>query len=122
MLKPLSIPVCFFFIIIKVLRLICIKLLFAFKDGNGGIWHIDLNTEKGSEPSVQLYKSHSGPVADIAASPWGNYFATLGTDGRFFVYNYMAKRMIYHHDFPAKGKCILWLPLGVSKLNSSDRI
>lgn len=90
------------------------------QDGNGGIWHIDLNTEKDPEPAIQLYKSHSGAVADIAASPWGSYFVTLGTDGRLYMYNYLTKRMIFHYQFPAKGKCLLWLPLNVSKLNNCN--
>lgn len=62
---------------------------------------------------VQLYKCHAGEVADIVACPWGHFFASLGVDGRFYLYNYVSKKMIFDHQFPAKGVCMLWLPLNV---------
>lgn len=84
-----------------------------FKDGNGGIWRVDLTTEKQAEPPVQLYKCHAGAVADIASCPFATYLATLGTDGYLFIYDYIRKTMLFQHQFPAKGVCMIWLPLSV---------
>lgn len=75
---------------------------------------MDLTTEKVSEPPEQLYKCHAGGVADIATCPYGTYLATLGKDGYLFIYDYVRKIMVFKHKFPAKGVCMLWLPLKAS--------
>lgn len=91
----------------------CNRYQNRFKDGNGGIWRVDLTTEKAAEPPVQLYKCHAGGIADIATCPFGPYIATLGTDGYLFLYNYIHKTRVFQHQFPAKGTCMIWLPLTV---------
>lgn len=65
------------------------------------------------KPSVQLYKCHAGPVADIAACPWGPYLISLGVDGRLHVYNYVEQKLLFVHQYPAKGIAVIWLPLHV---------
>lgn len=97
--------VCFLFYVI---------LLFLFQDGNGGLWRIDLNTETEVRPSEQLYQCHAGKVMDIAACPWGMYLASLGEDGRIQVYNYITRKLLFRHQFPAKGRAMIWLPIFVS--------
>lgn len=69
--------------------------------------------ERDAGPPVQLYKCHAGGVADIAPCPYGPYLATLGVDGRLFLYDYINKTMLFHYQFPAKGVCMLWVPLAV---------
>ncbi|XP_060530871.1 cilia- and flagella-associated protein 44 [Cylas formicarius] len=83
------------------------------QDGNGGIWLIDLNTEKEPKPSEQLFKCHAGRVADIAACPYGPYLASLGEDGRIFLYDYLKRSRVFEYTFPAGGVCLIWPNLDV---------
>ncbi|KAG5898603.1 hypothetical protein JTB14_020979 [Gonioctena quinquepunctata] len=85
------------------------------QDGNGGIWRLDLNIDREPEPPVQLYKCHAGKVVDIAACPTGPYLASLGKDGRFYLYNYMTKELVFHQEFPALGRCMIWPGIKVCK-------
>ncbi|XP_056639556.1 cilia- and flagella-associated protein 44 isoform X1 [Diorhabda sublineata] len=82
--------------------------MFIAQDGNGGIWQIDLNTLTEPEPSTQFYKCHAGKVVDIGAYSYGPYLASLGKDGRIYVYNYLDKKMVFHYEFPAKGARMIW--------------
>jgi hypothetical protein len=50
----------------------------------------------------------------MAASPVDEHLATLGKDGRLFIYNYLEKKLLLVKRFPAEGSCLLWLPLDVS--------
>jgi hypothetical protein len=54
---------------------------------------------------------------DMAASPVDEHLATLGKDGRLFIYNYLEKKLLLIKRFPAQGSCLLWLPLNVSYLS-----
>lgn len=89
-------------------------LTYYAQDGNGGIWLVDLALDTTFEPSEQLYWSHSGPVVDVAACPYGPYFASLGVDGRLIFYNYLKRSRIHTHQFKAKGRRMIWLPISVS--------
>lgn len=86
-----------------------------FQDANGGIWKLDLNLKSSlRQPPEQLLICHAGPVMDMAASPVDEHLATLGKDGRLFIYNYLEKKLLLVKRFPAEGSCLLWLPLDVS--------
>jgi hypothetical protein len=52
----------------------------------------------------------------MAASPVDEHLATLGKDGRLFIYNYFEKKLLFVQRFPAQGSCLLWLPLHVSHI------
>jgi hypothetical protein len=52
----------------------------------------------------------------MAASPVDEHLATLGKDGRLFIYNYLQKKLLLFKRFPAEGSCLLWLPLHVSNI------
>ncbi|CAG9840027.1 unnamed protein product [Diabrotica balteata] len=82
--------------------------MFIAQDGNGGIWQIDLNTVTEPEPSMQLYKCHAGKVVDIATYCNGRYLASLGRDGRLYIYNYLMKKLVFGYEFPAKGSQMIW--------------
>ncbi|KAK5643495.1 hypothetical protein RI129_007340 [Pyrocoelia pectoralis] len=84
---------------------------FYAQDGNGGLWLIDLNTFEEAKPSVQLYQCHAGKIMDMAACPWGPYLASLGSDGRIQLYNYETQKLIFRHQYPAKGATLHWLPI-----------
>jgi hypothetical protein len=66
------------------------------------------------QPPEQLLICHAGPVIDMAASPVDEHLATLGKDGRLFIYNYVKKKLLLVKRFQAEGSCLLWLPLDVS--------
>ncbi|KAJ9600982.1 hypothetical protein L9F63_000820, partial [Diploptera punctata] len=63
------------------------------QDGNGGIWRYEI-IPKNRPPPIQLFTCHAGPVMDMAASPVDEHIATLGKDGRIFIYNYIEKKII----------------------------
>lgn len=83
------------------------------QDGLGGLWRIDLNTEIEPLPPLQLYNCHGGPIADIAACPYDQFFVSLGTEGKFFLYNYVTRQRLFMYQFPANGRCMIWVPLEV---------
>ncbi|XP_030750373.1 cilia- and flagella-associated protein 44 [Sitophilus oryzae] len=83
------------------------------QDGNGGLWLIDLNTEKEPQPAEQLYSCHGGKVVSIAACPFGPYLASLGEAGQLFLFDYLNKTRIYRYKFPSYAVCMLWIPLDI---------
>ncbi|XP_062543886.1 cilia- and flagella-associated protein 44 [Armigeres subalbatus] len=81
------------------------------QDGNGGIWQCDITPAyKPAEPQ-QLLKCHSGPIMAVQSSPTTHHVATLGSDGRLFMYNYLKRNMIFEYQFAANGHTMLWLPV-----------
>jgi hypothetical protein len=54
---------------------------------------------------------------DMATSPVDEHLATLGKDGRLFIYNYLEKKLLLVKLFPAQGSCLLWLPLHVRRIS-----
>ncbi|KAL3267248.1 hypothetical protein HHI36_011381, partial [Cryptolaemus montrouzieri] len=90
------------------------------QDGNGGIWILDCNVYVTPEKGKKLIECHAGEVMDLAAAPSNNFFATLGSGGKFLVYNYLTKQIIFDHTFPAKGSCMLWLE--VALVRSGDEL
>ncbi|XP_050303878.1 cilia- and flagella-associated protein 44 [Anthonomus grandis grandis] len=85
------------------------------QDGNGGIWLIDLNTEEEPQPSEQLFVCHGGKITGLATCPFATYVATLGELGTFYLYNYVTKRRVLDHKFPAGGVSLLWIPLEIDQ-------
>lgn len=64
-----------------------------------------------------ILQSHSGTVAAIQASPYSPHLASLGEDGRFFIYDLKNKNLMLKKEFLAGGYSLLWLPLTVSTHN-----
>lgn len=69
---------------------------------------IDLTTVDDPQPPKRIYKCHAGEVVDLAVCPFDHYLASLGRDGRIFIYNYINKKMVFDFEFSAKGCCMLW--------------
>ncbi|KAK0161075.1 hypothetical protein PV327_009592 [Microctonus hyperodae] len=91
------------------------------QDANGGFWLIDLNTSQPSmiNPPNKLFTCHAGKVNDIVSCPWGEFFATLGDDGRLNIYNYLKKKIIISHKFRDCGTCLIWFPCNVESTGST---
>lgn len=83
------------------------------QDGNGGIWECDITPAyKPAEPQ-QLLKCHAGPIVAVQTSPVSNHVATLGSDGRLFMYDYTSREMIFDYQFSSSGRAMLWFPFSV---------
>lgn len=81
------------------------------QDGNGGIWECDITPAyKPAEPQ-QLLKCHSGPIMAVQTSPTTHHVATLGRDGRLFMYDYSKRKMVFEHRFNSSGHAMIWLPV-----------
>nr|XP_029730533.1 LOW QUALITY PROTEIN: cilia- and flagella-associated protein 44-like [Aedes albopictus] len=81
------------------------------QDGNGGIWECDITPAyKPAEPK-QLLKCHSGPIMAVQSSPITHHVATLGSDGRLFMYDYLHRKMVFEYRFSSSGHAMLWLPV-----------
>ncbi|XP_049940843.1 cilia- and flagella-associated protein 44-like [Schistocerca serialis cubense] len=90
---------------------------FKLKDANGRIWRIDLQ-RVGCKAPQEIFLSHAGAVVDMATSPIGPYIATLGSDGRLFVNNYLRKKLVLWKQFEIPGSCLLWVPLSLDRTGS----
>lgn len=88
------------------------------QDGFGGIWWCDLSTEIRPRLPKQLYRCHAGEIVAVDTSPVTQQVATLGKDGRLYIYNYLEKSLIFHHQFPALGGDLIWLPISVDATGS----
>lgn len=104
-----------FLVLIQNFPTSCLKNIFL-QDGNGGIWLIDCNVYVAQEKGQRLVKCHAGDVMDLAVSPSKHFFVTLGIGGRFLVYNYLKRKIVFEHKFPARGCCLLWLPITVIQI------
>lgn len=80
------------------------------QDGLGGIWWCDLSTEVRPKPAKQLFRCHAGEIVAMETSSVSHHVATLGKDGRLYVYDYLDKQLIFHHQFLAAGGDFIWLP------------
>lgn len=83
------------------------------QDGLGGIWWCNLSTEVRPPPAKQLFRSHAGEIVAMETSSNSNHVATLGRDGRLYIYDFDEKKLIFHHQFFAAGADFLWLPVSL---------
>lgn len=88
------------------------------QDGLGGIWWCDLSTEVRPLLPKQLFYCHAGEIVAMDTSPTTQLVATLGKDGRLYVYDYIEKVLIFQHQFPASGGDLIWLPLSLDATGS----
>ncbi|CRK89887.1 CLUMA_CG003434, isoform A [Clunio marinus] len=79
------------------------------QDGLGGIWKCEVSTETLPNPPKQLFHCHAGEIVAMCTSSVSQHVATLGKDGRLYVYDYIKHKMIYHHQFVAAGCDFVWL-------------
>lgn len=89
------------------------------QDGKGGIWWCDLSTNKRPLFPRQLFRCHAGEIIAMDTSSVTHLMCTLGIDGRLYIYNYLEKRMILHHQFLASGRDLIWLNAAIDETAST---
>jgi WD40 repeat protein len=82
------------------------------QDGNGGIWKFTMSQENPSIPE-QVFRCHSGEIVGLGVSPQSHHIATLAETGHLHVYDYQKRSMIFHHQFVAPGRDVIWVPTTV---------
>jgi cilia- and flagella-associated protein 44 len=83
------------------------------QDGLGGIWWCDLSTEVRPLFPKQLFRCHAGEVVAMETSSVSSHVATLGRDGRLYIYDYQQRVMVFHHQFLAAGGDMIWVPASI---------
>lgn len=99
--------------LLKIIKIDSDKPDWYAQDGLGGIWWCDLSTEVRPQQPKQLFRCHAGEIVAMDTSSVSQHMATLGRDGRLYVYDYLEKEMIFHHQFLAAGCDLIWLPVTI---------
>ena len=97
--------------LLKIIKINSDETDWYAQDGLGGIWWCDLATEVRPRLPKQLFRCHAGEIIAMDTSSVSQHIATLGRDGRLYVYDYLEKKMIFHHQFIANGCDFIWLPV-----------
>ena len=74
-------------------------------DTNGYIWKLTL-------PNLDqelVMETNSGKLMDLAVSNRINAAVTIGEDGAVRLWDFVAKRELYHQTFNGKGTCVDWV-------------
>ncbi|XP_015431042.1 PREDICTED: uncharacterized protein LOC107187452 [Dufourea novaeangliae] len=95
------------------------KTIWYAQDGNGGIWLLDLCTNKKDQLQKKIFTCHAGPVVDMDAADWGPFVATLDKHGQLHVYNYIEKKLVLVYTFRDNGSQVIWLPCESEKTGST---
>ncbi|THD23834.1 WD repeat-containing protein 52 [Fasciola hepatica] len=80
------------------------------QDGDGAIWKLDLSFSHTSLAPESLVRFHSGAITDCVTSPYTHTAATIGRDGRIFIYDMIDKKQIVRRRFPSGGSKLIWCP------------
>lgn len=97
--------------LLKVIKIDSRESDWYAQDGLGGIWWCDLSTEVRPQIPRQIFRCHSGEIVAMDTSSVSQHVATLGRDGRLYIYDYLDKQLIFHHQFMAAGCDFIWLPV-----------
>lgn len=101
--------------LLKIIKIDAEERYWIAQDGLGGIFWCDLSTEVRPLPPKQLFRCHAGEIVSMETSSVMNHVATLGRDGRLYIYDYLQRAMIFHHQFLAAGCDFLWVPASVDR-------
>lgn len=99
--------------LLKIIKIDSDECDWFAQDGLGGIWWCDLSTEVRPQLPKQLFRCHAGEIVAMDTSSVSQHVATLGRDGRLYVYDYVEKEMIFHHEFLSAGGDFMWLPVTI---------
>lgn len=89
------------------------------QDGNNGIWMFKIDAELKRCSAKIVHQCHGGQIVGVCASPISNHIATLGNNGTFHIYDYIAGSLIIRHVFPVDGSDLVWFS---KKVNTTNHI
>ncbi|XP_076222298.1 cilia- and flagella-associated protein 44 [Nomia melanderi] len=95
------------------------KTIWYAQDGNGGLWLLDLCTNKKEHLQKKIFTCHAGPIIDMDKANWGPFIASLDKSGQLHIYNYVEKKLIVVYMFHDKGSQVVWLPPQIEKTGST---
>ncbi|XP_029043385.1 cilia- and flagella-associated protein 44 isoform X1 [Osmia bicornis bicornis] len=89
------------------------------QDGNGGLWLLDLCTNKKEHIQRKIFTCHAGPIVDMDVADWGPFLATLDKNGNLHIYNYIEKKLNITHKFNDIGSQVIWFPCKIEETGST---
>ncbi|XP_076652358.1 cilia- and flagella-associated protein 44 isoform X2 [Halictus rubicundus] len=95
------------------------KAMWYAQDANGGLWLLDLSTNKKDHIQKKIFTCHAGPIIDMDTAVWGPFVSTIDESGQLHIYNYITKRLIVVHRFHDSGSQVVWLPCEADKTGST---
>lgn len=104
--------------LLKIIKINSDEADWYAQDGFGGIWWCDLSTEVRPKQPKQLFRCHAGEIVAMDTSSITPHVATLGKDGRLYIYDYLEKKMVFDHQFMALGCDFIWLPVTLDPTGS----
>lgn len=104
--------------LLKIIKINSDEADWYAQDGFGGIWWCDLSTEVRPQQPKQLFRCHAGEIVAMDTSSITPHVATLGKDGRLYIYDYLEKKMVFDHQFMALGCDFIWLPVTLDPTGS----
>lgn len=88
---------------------------FTFKDGNGGIWIVELDVDKLEECNHRkVLVSHAGAIVTMIALRNHPILITAGEDGAIMAYSTETHKLLARYIFPAAVTSMLYPPIDVS--------
>ncbi|CAH8582329.1 unnamed protein product [Schistosoma rodhaini] len=80
------------------------------QDADGAIWKLDLSFSHTSLAPECLEEFHANDIADCVTSPSTYCAATVGLDGKVFIYDIVQQKVLVSRRFPSGGSSIIWSP------------
>lgn len=85
-------------------------LLLHLKDGNGGIWTVELEIDKIECDHQKVMTCHAGGVVAMAALRTHPILITAGEDGALHAYCTETYALLARFQFPTPITCMLYPP------------
>lgn len=85
----------------------------AQKDGNGGIWTVELEIDKEQCDHKKVMTCHAGGIVGMAAMRQHPLLLTAGEDGALQAYSTENQLLLVRYQFPAPITCMLYPPVDV---------
>jgi WD40 repeat protein len=83
------------------------KDFYLLQDAGGAVWSLDPAARK----AAPLLSVPGGALGGMDAAPSTHFAATAGADGTVRLWDYVARKQLFHARFSAAGHCVRWAPL-----------
>ena len=90
------------------------NLIIFSKDGNGGIWIVDLEIDKLECDHRRVITCHAGGVVATVALRTHPLLITAGEDGTLQAYSTETHKLLARYLFPKPVSCLYYPPVDVS--------